>query len=178
MRIPIDKIGHDGLDVDEALGKAWLKEALGPEVPFEPARDGRLRVHLDRADDDVVLVSGRARVNLEAPCARCLAPVPIVLDTPIFVTMVPKGNESPPNADGEVAGDDLGVATYDNREIDLSAVVHDEVFLELPMIPLCRESCAGLCPSCGHDLNAGPCGCEQATDDRWQALKRIRLKDS
>jgi len=177
MRIPIDKIGFDGLDVNEVLEKAWLTEALGANAPFAPAKDGRLDVHLTRADE-AVHVSGRARISLEAACSRCLAPVPVALDTPISVTLFPKGSEPEPGEDGELDPDDLGVGTYEDDEIDLSAVVHDEVFLELPMSPICSESCAGLCPTCGKDLNTGPCGCAQATDDRWQALKRIKLKDS
>ncbi len=177
MRIDIDKIGPDGLDLDEVLGVAWLKDALGPGAPFAPAKDGRLTVHLDR-NDDVILVSGRAHIDLQATCSRCLTPVPVTLDTPITVTLFPRGEEPQAGTDGQVDEADMGIATYDDDEIDLSAVVHDEVFLELPMSPLCSESCAGLCPSCGHDLNAGPCGCAPATDDRWQALKRIKLKDS
>ena len=41
--------------------------------------------------------------------------------------------------------------------IDLSEVVHDEAVLALPMTPLCRPDCAGLCPVCGTDLNVEPC---------------------
>jgi len=177
MRIPIDKIWQDGLDVDEAVDVAWLKTALGPDAPFSPVKPGRLRLHLDRMDE-VIRVSGRVAVELEAPCSRCIAPVPLSLDTPVDVTLVPTGTEPPSGPDGEIAGDDAGVATYEHEEVDLSAIVHDEVFLELPMNPLCSESCAGLCPSCGTDLNVAKCGCTPPTDDRWQGLKRITLKQS
>ena len=175
MRIPIDTIGSDGLEIDEVVGVSWLEKALGSGAPFIPAKDGRLILRLLRADE-IVHVSGRAEVELEARCSRCLTPTPIVLDTPINVALFPKGREPEPATDGEVNTDDLGVATYEDEEVDLAAVVHDEVFLELPMVPLCRESCAGLCPTCGHDLNTGPCGCRPKADDRWQALKRIKLE--
>ena len=177
MRIPIDKIGSDGLDLDEVLDVPWLKQALGQGAPFAPAGRGRLTVHLDRIDD-VVRLSGRARIELEAQCSRCLGPVPLAIDTPIEVALFPQGGEPGADGDGEVADEDLGVSTYEDDEIDLSAIVHDEVFLELPMSPICSESCEGLCPSCGKDLNTGPCGCVPQTDDRWQALKHIQLKRS
>jgi len=85
--------------------------------------------------------------------------------------------EPPASADGEVAEEDLGVGTYEDKEIDLAAVVRDEAFLELPMSPLCSRA-ARIVPGCGHDLNTGPCGCAAVIDDRWQSLKRIKLKDN
>jgi len=36
----------------------------------------------------------------------------------------------------------------------------------VPDAPLCRSDCRGLCPRCGADLNAGPCGCGTAEPDR------------
>ncbi|MBI5509396.1 MAG: DUF177 domain-containing protein [Deltaproteobacteria bacterium] len=171
----LDEIGPDGLDLDDTVDVHDLRQALGPNAPFQPTQAGHLVAHLERLDD-AVRVSGRARVDLEARCSRCLGPVPVTLDTPVDVTLFPKGAEPPPASDGEVAQDDLGVATYEDGEIDLAAVLHDEVFLELPMSPLCSESCAGLCPECGKDLNSGPCGCTpQQKDERWQALKRLKL---
>jgi uncharacterized protein len=126
--------------------------------------------------DDVVHVNGRAVLDLVAPCSRCLRPVPVALTTPLRVTMVPREQEPPAAEDGELSDDDVGISTYDNREIDLARVVRDEVFLELPMQALCSEDCHGLCASCGKNLNEGACGCApHATDERWSALARIKL---
>jgi uncharacterized protein len=47
--------------------------------------------------------------------------------------------------------------------------------LELPLAPLCRDDCAGLCAECGADLNAGPCGCRRpGRDPRFDALDVLR----
>jgi uncharacterized protein len=97
------------------------------------------------------------------------------IDTPLDVTLFPRGKEPPAHADGEVAEEDLGVATYEEKEIDLSGIVHDEVLLGLPMNPVCREDCAGLCPTCGQNLNEGDCECPPASDPRWDALRRLKL---
>ena len=52
------------------------------------------------------------------------------------------------------------------------------LLVALPLKPLCREDCAGLCPQCGANLNEGPCGCEPDTeDDRWAALRELKLED-
>ncbi len=173
MRIHVDKIGPDGFDLEAPVSASWLKEALGSGSPFSCHEDGNLRVHLDRVDD-VVHVRGRARLRLHAACSRCLGPVDLALDTPIEVTLFPRGQEPLPGPDGVLNADDMGVATYEGEEIDLSNVVHDEVFLELPMSPLCSETCAGLCQFCGQNLNERRCGCEQPQDARWEALRRFR----
>jgi uncharacterized protein len=183
VKIHIDKIGDDGLDLDEPLTREWLAEALGPDSVFAPAAEqgeGQFVAHLTRLDD-VVHVRGRVHVQLEAVCSRCLAPVILPMDTPLQVTAFPKGRE--PTAlgdkgDGELTDDDMGVTTYENQEIDLARVVQDEVFLELPMTPLCSEDCAGLCRTCGHNLNEGPCNCAPSPDMRWSALGRIKLKSN
>jgi uncharacterized protein len=43
--------------------------------------------------------------------------------------------------------------------VDLSPAVREELALAAPAYPVCREDCAGLCPTCGADLNQGPCQC-------------------
>jgi uncharacterized protein len=59
-------------------------------------------------------------------------------------------------------------------EIDLGPLVRDAVVLELPMAPLCREDCAGLCPQCGANRNEGDCACVAPRDPRWANLDVLR----
>jgi uncharacterized protein len=58
--------------------------------------------------------------------------------------------------------------------IDLAPLVRDAIVLELPMAPLCREDCAGLCPQCGANRNEGGCGCVAPRDPRWANLDVLR----
>jgi len=64
----------------------------------------------------------------------------------------------------------------DNADrIDLAPLAREALLLELPLAPLCQAECAGLCPTCGADLNAGPCGCAGVVADaRWLALDELR----
>ncbi len=172
--VRIDRIGEEGHHLDEVVTPAWLANTLGRNSPYRPGGEGR--VHLDlHLVEDVVHVRGRVRVAVVAQCSRCLTEVPMALDTPVEVALFPRGAEPPAAPDGELGEEDLGVATYEEGEVDLASVVHDEVFLELPMNPLCDEQCKGLCPSCGINLNEGVCSCAPATDPRWQALAGIKL---
>jgi uncharacterized protein len=61
-------------------------------------------------------------------------------------------------------------------QIDLEPLARELVVLELPLAPLCRDDCAGLCPSCGADRNSGACTCRAApVDPRWGALEALRV---
>ncbi len=174
LTVRLERIPVEGLDLDEAVSVEWLANALGEGSPFRPDGEGRLRVHLHRAEE-VVHVRGRATLSLGSACSRCLEPVSLAIDTPLEVALFPLGSEPAPRPDGEIAPEDMGVATYEDDEIDLGGIVHDEVFLELPMNPVCSESCAGLCPTCGTNLNEQRCACKPAPDPRWSALRQLKL---
>lgn len=60
---------------------------------------------------------------------------------------------------------------------DLAAMVHDAIFLDLPLAPLCREDCRGLCPQCGTDRNEAECDCVAPIDPRWATLDGLQLSD-
>jgi uncharacterized protein len=63
-------------------------------------------------------------------------------------------------------------------QLDTDLWASNAVVLSLPTRILCRVDCAGLCPTCGANLNEGPCGCtHERTDHRWAALAELRLRD-
>ncbi len=109
-----------------------------------------------------------ARGQIEAPwhgiCRRCSMPVLGLVHVEVSERFV---DERGPG-DGE---------TYliDHDEMDLAPLIHDAVFLELPLAPLCREDCQGLCPYCGIDRNDASCTCEVPTDPRWATLDGLRF---
>ncbi len=57
--------------------------------------------------------------------------------------------------------------------IDLEPLLRDAVLLELPLAPLCAETCLGLCPQCGTNWNESPCDCRPAADPRWAPLDEL-----
>ena len=72
----------------------------------------------------------------------------------------------------ELHADDLETDVYDNGVVDLTALLETETTLLLPMKPLCREDCRGLCPICGGNRNVTDCHCEvSVADPRWAPLK-------
>lgn len=71
-------------------------------------------------------------------------------------------------------GEEVQVVSADSTHVDLAEDVRQFVILGLPQKMLCREDCAGLCPTCGSNLNLGKCDCKNdETDSRWSELQKI-----
>ncbi|HXF96549.1 MAG TPA: DUF177 domain-containing protein [Gemmatimonadales bacterium] len=112
---------------------------------------------------------GSLHTVVRAECRRCLAPVAV----PVAVEIGALFSQEPGAADDP----DTYPVARDALLIDVRAAVREELILALPQYVLCREDCRGLCPRCGKDLNAGPCGCPApATDSRWLGLAMLRDK--
>ena len=103
--------------------------------------------------------------RLHGPCYRCLDDA--VLEVPIEAREYQATN---PDEDEELRSPYV----EDNR-LDLSSWARDAVALALPDKILCRADCAGLCPTCGKNLNEEPHEHEEkAVDPRWEGLERLR----
>jgi uncharacterized protein len=145
-----------------------LKGAIGSERDYEVdgaidiTGDGnsspvRGKFTLTRTDRSI-LVKGTAESEVELTCSRCLnqfrCPLSLNIEEEFFPTTdIISGAPLPPS-------DELDHFTIDEHHVlDLTEALRQCALLAIPMKPLCREDCAGLCPSCGHNLNQGPCTC-------------------
>jgi uncharacterized protein len=85
--------------------------------------------------------------------------------------------QTPAAEEVHLGGDEMDLVFFTGDELDLAQALRDEIGLNLPMAPLCRADCAGLCPVCGRDLNQGRCDCRRdQTDPRWAKLARLEIK--
>jgi uncharacterized protein len=130
-----------------------------------------------------VLVRAKFHVPLVGQCRRCLKPVPLDETVDLVRTYVPEDQAAPfaehrkGDAEASFDVDRVDEETYSGKEIDLTPAVREQILLQNPASPLCREDCLGLCVRCGKDLNEGECGCDRAVvDPRWAALKGIQLQ--
>jgi uncharacterized protein len=106
-------------------------------------------------------------------CSRCLAAYPFAMDEPFALLLCKRPAASPD--DRRLAEDDLDVTYYEDDHLAVAPIAEERVQMAIPMKPLCREDCLGLCPQCGEDRNLGPCGCgNEAPDPRWSALEGFR----
>lgn len=114
-----------------------------------------------------VLVSGTAQVVLAGECARCLEPLTDSLEVDVQQLYVYPGHEND--------ADDDEIGRLVDECVDLEPLLRDAVVLALPLAPVCRADCPGLCPQCGVRLaDVGPDHGHDEVDPRWAALRGLR----
>jgi uncharacterized protein len=152
-------------------------EVGGDSDAYEIVAPVELEFDINKDKDKFRLV-GRVRTELELTCSRCIETYRFAIDAEFDQRYLPSSAASS-EADREVEEDDLETSYYTDDEIDLSQLMREQFYLALPMKPLCREDCKGLCAQCGTNLNTGTCDCAPVWEDpRLAALKAIRGKSS
>jgi uncharacterized protein len=179
LLIDIPRIPPEGLDLDEALDPAALDLQGDADLALRPG--GRVAAHVDLVDGTTLHLRGRLSGTVEIDCARCLERYAIPLGQELDLFYLPRAAEQPEAQEEEVelSDRDVVVGYYDADRLDLGEVLREQVLLALPLKPLCREDCRGLCPRCGRNRNVSPCGCppeEEPGDSRLEPLRRLTDK--
>jgi uncharacterized protein len=167
MQIRVSEIPEEGIQVE---GPAAL-----PRPFADPAwKLDALSLHVDK-DGEIVLVSGSLRARVPLVCGRCLEPFEMTVEPGVDARLLPAVTDrTEAQVERELGVDDLDTDVYDHGILDVEHVVETETTLALPMKPLCRESCRGLCPICGGNRNLNPCTCEESSPEpRWAPLKKL-----
>ena len=111
-------------------------------------------------------LKGELTASLELVCSRCLAPYN--LD---FALDIEEAYTNKPEA---IIEEDDEIGLFEGDDIDITPALLKALFMELPMHPLCRPDCRGICPDCGADLNQGECACNKDNIDlRLEKLKSL-----
>lgn len=119
-----------------------------------------------------LLVDGWVDLTLELSCSRCLKEfeqrLHVTFEEVFYPTVdVITGIHLSPFDEEEIFPID------ERHLVDLTEAVRQNVLLAIPMVPLCREDCPGLCSQCGHDLSLGPCECKPEVDVRLSVLGKL-----
>ncbi len=136
-----------------ALGGDLVLQYLRGDVTFTRTTNG-------------LLAEGCLEAAVESECVRCLTlfslPLSVQLDDLIFVLP-----QLPPQIDQ--------YRISEHGWINATSALREQVLLSIPMRPLCRPDCKGLCDQCGQDLNEGPCQCSRQDSDPRLAVLRSLL---
>ena len=112
-------------------------------------------------------LEGTAETTLELACDRCLKPFTQALALPVS-TLLAEELEDEENDE---------IVLLEDGAVDLDEVFTTALVLSMDAKHLCSEDCRGLCPTCGADLNEGPCGCRKEPDPRFAALAQLLDKE-
>ncbi len=115
-------------------------------------------------------ITGELFAPLVLECSRCLEPFrhPLNLNLSWMVRRVAALSleEELPDGDFEILPE--------TQELDFTARIRENIIFNLPVKPLCRPDCRGLCPFCGQNLNIQECSCRrEAVDPRWDGLRQL-----
>lgn len=169
--LPVDHIPQEGLEIREEESPDMLDLRDDEFVSY--AGKVAILLRFDKLGEKV-RVKGEANFNVRLSCSRCLEPFSKKMDTAFNIVYEPQNLMSARKEEvlNEAAAD---VYYYGNdRMLEVGEAVRENVLLSLPLKPLCRTGCAGLCPDCGKNMNQGPCSCRQKrVDPRFSKLKNL-----
>jgi uncharacterized protein len=175
LKIQVSLIPEEGRQLQYTLEGDWYREYLqksgGIDFHIHPALvDAEIHKILDTVTLDI-----RVETALDLECGRCLEPYTLPVKSSFRYTLVPLRDQETQKE--ELSDEDVSFSHYQNDLIDLNVLVYEQILLQVPMKPLCREDCPGLCPQCGVSLNAATCQCRPgAVDSRLEALKNFKVK--
>jgi uncharacterized protein len=155
------------------------------ELPFEVEaldREPLVAISPVRIAGEVARVEGghalmaRLAWTGDLECSRCLSPYSFFHDEEFSLLLYPRGTA--PEGEITLERDDLDAHFYDDPVVPIAPIAEERIQMSVPMKPLCREDCRGLCPNCGVDRNVTNCECareaEEIVDPRWKALELLK----
>jgi uncharacterized protein len=186
MKMFVDRLKDSptALDFDEE--PPWRAD-LEREIPVlaeAVATPIRVTLRAHRMGQDLYL-EGALTGSLVLECGRCLARYRAPLSEPFRLVLSPAGSRVPAEPEAAEAldrfglclGDELETGWFQGHEIELDGFVRELAALALPVQPICKEDCLGLCPRCGADRNAGRCGCpDSRSTTPFAALEALRTR--
>jgi uncharacterized protein len=172
MQIWLDQVRDEPYNWDET-------QKISPETLDRPELQAlgpvRWRGQVVFADPGFYL---RAKLSYEQTlsCNRCLKPIvePTRADVELMIVV---GLNKEAGSEHALHEQDLGELYIEEEVLETDPILIEQLQLNVPMKPLCRDDCKGLCSGCGADLNDGVCTCTGArVDARWASLAALKSR--
>jgi uncharacterized protein len=171
MILKLSEIDESPLRLEQSLELAGPRAADGSRlVPGRASLVGEVR----RGTAGVEL-RARWEATLRLQCSRCLETFELAAGEDFFLILTPAATEFGAQ-EQEMQAEDACLFHVEGEAAQLAEVVAEQIQLYLPLKPICREDCAGLCQTCGADRNRVECGCRRVeVDPRLAPL--LAMKD-
>ncbi|MGQ0538466.1 MAG: YceD family protein [Gemmatimonadaceae bacterium] len=150
----------------QVAGRLAARDPIWTEDDTRPVDAVDVTGRLSTAGSGRFYFSGRMAGGVVAQCRRCLREVTLDVEEDLHLLFAEAGVT-------EAAEPDVYAIPARANTLDLRPAIREQWLLAVPPFALCREDCKGLCPRCGADLNAGPCGCGPQADAPWSALRPL-----
>jgi len=170
MRVHLDRVREGAFEWDEVL-------EIDPERLSHPdlvaLTSVRWQGRLEYVEPGFLLTASY-RYERTLRCQRCLGAESNAVGGRFeLLLLVETGGRG--GVESALEEEELGVVHVAEEEVEIDPFLIEQIGLDIPMKPVCRPDCAGLCQSCGTDLNEGPCDCDLSVrDPRWGALEGLK----
>jgi uncharacterized protein len=174
LKIKVGSIPEEGLDLEFFKDGDWLRQVLPEEErPVFPLHRVDVCLSVKKVGKTVSLeVKAETVVDLE--CCRCLDGFTFPIKAEFQYILSPAEEQF--EEEVELTSEDLLSGYYKNDVIELAPVIFEQILLQIPIKPVCSDSCKGLCPHCGVNLNEEACQCQvNAVDFRLAVLKNFKV---
>ena len=177
MKIIINNIPDEGLNISLHKDGDWFRDLL-PEKEKRDFSIQRIEVFCQaKRIRETVFIDGSLETTITSNCCRCLEVTHLPVKINFRYTFVPEKNRS--KQEDELSAEYIEYGYYQDDVIDLDALIFEQVMLQIPIKVLCTDSCKGLCPHCGINLNTASCSCHAGfIDERLAVLKKIRVVEN
>ena len=178
MKIRVDEIKDKVIDLSAVEEVAAFPELAALQESGECLFLGPLRVQLNVVREyDHIRAHGCVATTVRLGCSRCLSEYDAEIGTPFTVFYLRATAGTSQDEEVELTEEDLVSTSYSGDEIDFAREISAQVLMEIPVKPLCKEDCKGLCPVCGADLNEAECGCkDESSSFKFGGLKNLKLE--
>ena len=160
MKIRVSNLHEEGVRFEFSRKTAWLEATL----PADKRTDfTMLEVHVDclaRKIRETVSLEMAIDTVFRLECCRCLELITLPVNSEIKYTLAPFREEAE-EENPESLDEDFNFGYYKDDEIDFDPIVVEQILMQIPMKPLCKENCKGICPDCGVNLNESSCQCRR-----------------
>lgn len=168
MLVERSQIPPEGLDLEVYEEPSW-GDVEGLWLSLAPIEAS---FHLERKVNGI-LVSGAFTTTAVVLCSRCSEPVSVPVSDQ-FAILFTGASEAFRTEESELSAAEMDVDVMQDDRLDVSRFLRENVLLSLPLQPLCRAECRGLCPHCGINLNETSCRCQvQEGDPRLLPLQHL-----
>ena len=166
MAIKINDIPPEGLALELAqtldlFDTGTASTSFTAKLSIKPSGNG------------IIHIAGRVEADPVLECSRCLSSFPYHVDAELSIDLAPTETMGT-SPEHELDRSELDMEFYRGDEIDPLDLVKEQILITLPMVPVHRADCKGLCAICGTNLNEADCGCRKDARDGFGAFSALK----